>query len=277
MLIDTHSHVNFDDYKKDAGEVIRRSLDSGTLMINVGTDYKTSVKAVEMALKYDKRVWAAIGYHPGNLMSDFSAKDFDLEKYRKLVLDNAGRVVAIGEIGLDYYYRPKGKIKVEDFQSRQKEVFIKQLELAKELNLPVIIHCRMAHTDLIEILKSQFPNPNDQKLHGVIHCFTGTLAEAEQYIRLGFYLGINGIIFSPFGRSAVGGKLSLDEVIKKTPLNKILVETDCPYLTPPQEGDKRNEPVFVKYVAERIAKIKNISLEKVCEITTQNARKLFGI
>ena len=144
---------------------------------------------------------------------------------------------------------------------KQKQVFLQQLELAEELNLPAIIHCRMAHEDVLEILK-------DKNNKGVIHCFTGTLEEAKKYIDLGFYLGINGIIY----------KMDLTEVIKKVPLDKILVETDCPYLTPPQEGkDKRNEPIFVKHVIQEIADIKGISFAEVASATTANVKALFKI
>ena len=158
-------------------------------------------------------------------------------------------------IGLDY------KSEYVSFKQKQKEVFLQQLVLAKELNLPVIIHCRSAHEEMIEILKDQLD------LRGVVHCFTGNWEQAQKYMDLGFYIGINGIIF----------KLDLDEVIKKVPLEKILTETDCPYLTPPAAGTERNEPIFVKYVIKKIAEIKNISFEKVADITTQNAKSLFQI
>jgi len=186
-------------------------------------------------------------------------------------LANSDKVVAIGEIGLDYFKD------YAVFKEKQKKVFLEQLELAKELNLPVIFHCRKAHQDLIEVLKSQIPNPKSQinhkfqilnsKLRGVIHCFTGDWNQAKQYLDMGFYLGINGIIY----------KRDLKEVIEKTPLEKILIETDCPYLTPPQAGVERNEPVFIKYIIQDIAKIKNLDFQKVAETTFQNAKNLFKI
>ena len=136
---------------------------------------------------------------------------------------------------MDYWYRPKTKIRLEQFKNKQKEVFLRQFELAQELGLPVILHCRAAHDDLIAILQHR----DNTTFQGVIHCFTGTWEEAQKYMELGFYIGFNGIIF----------KLNLDEVIKKIPLQKILIETDCPYLTPPEAGVKRNEPIFVKYLS----------------------------
>ncbi|MDO8639599.1 MAG: TatD family hydrolase [bacterium] len=277
MLIDTHSHLNFNAYKDDADEVIRRSLDNNVWMINVGSQYTTSRRAVEIAEKYPEGVFAAVGLHPIHLAEgifktkldeeeiNFQTKneDFQAEKYKALA--QSKKVVAIGEIGLDYYYRPKTKTKLEQFKQKQKEVFLNQLELAKDLNLPVIIHCRAAHNDLIEILNYQLKTTS-YKPSGVIHCFTGDWEQAQQYIEMGFYLGLNGIIF----------KLDLEEVIKKIPLDRILVETDCPYLTPiPFVG--RNEPLYIKSVVQRIAEIKNTDFFAIEKETTENAKKLFRI
>ncbi|MCX6720793.1 MAG: TatD family hydrolase [Candidatus Staskawiczbacteria bacterium] len=284
MLIDTHSHISFKAYDKDREEVIKRTRDEGVVCIDVGTKYETSKNAVELAEKNDN-IYAAIGMHPIHIKTDLMklrmdeeegafaplGEEYDREKYKNLVLadrseSGKNKIVAIGEIGLDYYYKPKTTARLEQFKELQKKVFIEQLDLASELDLPVIVHCRMAFDDLYEILKNR-------KNRGVIHCFTGTLEEAEKFIALGFYLGINGIIF----------KLDLDEVIKKTPLDKILIETDCPYLTPPlarrsPEGEGgRNEPIFVKYVAERIAELKGITFDEVASATTQNAKNLFKI
>ena len=272
MLVDTHSHLNFKAYDKDREDVIKRTLEAGVVCIDVGTKYETSKNAVELAEK-NEGIYAAIGMHPIHIKTDLMklkmdeeegafeplGEEFNKEKYRELT--KSKKVVAIGEIGLDYYYRPKGTTKLEKFKENQKKVFIEQLDLASELDLPVIIHCRMAFADLYEILK-------DRKNKGVIHCFTGIQEEAEKFMNLGFYLGINGIIF----------KFDIDEVIKKAPLEKILVETDCPYLTPPAEGkDTRNEPIFVKYVVQKIAGLKGLSFDEVADKTTQNAKRLFKI
>ncbi len=273
MLIDTHAHVNFNAYKDDADEVIRRSLDNGVWMINVGSQYETSRRAVEIAKRYSQGVFAAIGLHPIHLSDGiFKTKidteeisfptreeEFNYEKYEELAKSEE-KVVAIGEIGLDYYYRPKTKIKLEQFKQKQKEVFLKQLKLSNELKLPAIFHCRMAHNDLIEILQHY------NNVRGVIHCFTGTPEQAQKYLEMGFYLGFNGIIF----------KLDLEKIIKNTPLEKIVIETDCPYLTPPKMIG-RNEPLYVKYVVERIAELKKENFDKVSEITSENAKKLFKI
>lgn len=276
MIIDTHSHLNFKAYDNNRDEVIERAQKEGVICIDVGTKYETSRLAVELAQKYEN-MYAAIGMHPIHIKTDLLklkldpeegafapfGEEFDREKYRRLAVGASRRVVAIGEIGLDYYYRPKSKTKLGQFKEKQRQIFKEQLGLARELDLPVIIHCRMAHQDLIGILKSQ-----NQKLRGAIHCFTGTLEEAQEYINLDFCVGFNGIIF----------KLDLDEIIKKIPLNKILVETDCPYLTPPAEGkDSLNEPIFIKHVIQKLADLKGLSLEEVVDKTAQNAKKLFEI
>lgn len=185
-------------------------------------------------------------------------EEFDYQRYKELAKNE--KVIAIGEIGFDYYWKPKTKRKLEIFKEKQRTVLCQQLNLAKELSLPIIFHCRMAHDDLIEVLSK-----NDSQ-QGAIHCFTGDWQQAQKYLDMGFHLGFNGIIF----------KLDLDEIIKKVPLDKILVETDCPYLTPPEKSG-RNEPLYVKYVAEEIAKIKNLSYEEIAKITTENAKKLFNI
>jgi len=273
MLVDTHAHLNFNAFRKDLDEVIKRTLDEDIWVINVGSKYETSKKAVEIAEKYKERVFAAVGLHPiystpglikiktdpeeGEFVT--TGEDFDIERYRELA--KSEKVIAIGEIGLDYYYKPKTKRKFELFKEKQKEVFLSQLKMAQELNLPVIFHCRMAHEDLLRVLKSQ------TSIKGVIHCFTGTWEQTKEYLNMGFYLGFNGIIF----------KLDLDEVIKKVPLEKILVETDCPYLIPPQVKESRNEPLFVRYIIERIAKVRGVDYKKIAGITTANARKLFNI
>ena len=289
MLLDTHAHLNFNGYKENFEEVIKRTLENDVWMINVGSQYETSKKAVEIAERYEKGVYAAVGLHPIHLAEGifkvkmdkeetvFQTKNenFDYEKYKGLT--QSKKVVAIGETGLDYYYRPKTKIRLEQFKNKQKEVFLKHLELAMELKLPVIFHCRMAHQDLIEVLNSKF-KIQKSKIAGVIHCFTGTWEQAGQYLEMGLYLGFNGIIFkpAPYRTDGSGAGLNLDEIIKKTPLERILIETDYPYLVPPPMSG-RNEPLYVKYVAEKIAKIKNLSFEEISEITTGNAKKLFNL
>ena len=259
MLIDTHAHLNFSDYDKDRDKVIKKCLDNNVWMINVGTDYESSKKAIKISEKYSQGVFASVGMHPENIGKEV----FDYKKYK--ALSNSQKVVAVGEIGLDYWNHPKTKKKGVEFKEKQKKLFLEQLELAEELNLPVIFHCRLAHNDLLEILDAKCKIQNT-KLRGVVHCFTGNLEQTKKYLNMGFYLGFTGIIF----------KLNLDEIIRKTPLDRILIETDCPFLSPLTEI-KRNEPLFVKYIAEKIAKLKNITFEEVAEKTSENAKILFSL
>jgi len=277
MLIDTHAHINFDAYENDSDEVISKCLENNVWMINIGTNFETSKKAVEISQKYEKGVFAAIGLHPINLDTGLVKikidesegshfeKEFDFERYKNLA--RSKKVVAIGEIGLDYYWKPKTKRKLELFKEKQKDLFLKQLELAKELNLPVIFHCRMAHQDLIQTLQQS----NIPTIKGVMHGFVGTTEQLQEYLKMGFYIGFNGIIFKK-----IEG-INFEELIRETPIEKILVETDCPYLTPPNFPEERNNPLGVKQVAQEIAKIKNLDFEKVAEITTKNAKDLFKL
>jgi len=281
-MFDTHAHLNFKAFDKDREKIIQKCLQENIWMINVGTNFFSSKLAVEIANRYQEGVYASVGLHPINISNlksqnsklqlktqnfkkdeDVLEENFDYKKYKKLAENK--KVVAIGEIGLDYYYKPKTKQKLEEFKSKQKEIFLQQLKLAEELDLPVIFHCRMAHQDLIELLKKEIIN--NKKTKGVIHCFTGTWGQAQEYLKMGFYLGFNGIIF----------KLDLDEVIKKTPLERILVETDCPYLTPPGFENKRNDPRGVKFIIEKIAKLKDLGFEEVVQQTHKNALRLFKI
>jgi TatD DNase family protein len=254
LIIDSHAHLNFKAFEKDLEEVMERTLDNDIWVVNVGSQYETSFKAVEIALKHQEGVYASVGLHPIHTYGE-SKEVFDYQRYRELA--SSKKVVAIGETGLDYFFRFK-KDK-EQSKENQKKVFLEHLRLAQEMNLPVIIHCRMAHSDLIEIL-------NDLSVRGVIHCFTGNYQEAQQYLNKGLFLGFTGIIF----------KLDMERVIKEAPLDRILIETDCPYLSPPGR-EERNEPLYIKDTAQEIARIKKISYQQVVEATTGNARKMFNI
>lgn len=246
MIIDTHSHLQFDAYDANRDEVIKRTLAANIACVNVGCSLASSKAAVILAEKHEG-FYAAVGLHPTDV-----AEDLDIKKYKDLA--KSKKVIAIGEIGLDFFRKPYD-------EQQQKQVFLQQLDLAKELNLPVILHCRMAHDEMIKILNSR------GERRGVVHCFTGTLEQAKKYIEMGFYLGITGIIF----------KFNIDKVIKNIPLEKLLVETDCPYLTPTPEGNKRNEPLFISHTIKKIAELKGISPEEVAHKTTENARALFSI
>lgn len=278
MLIDTHAHLNFAAFNKDRKKVIKRCLDNNVWVINVGTNFETSKKAVEIAKSSQKGMFASAGLHPINLDTGLIKlrpdrlegenyeKEFDYQNYKELA--SSEKVVAIGEIGLDYYWKPKTTKRKELFKQKQKDLFLKELKLAKELNLPVILHCRMAHQDLIDVLSE---NSELKPNKAVAHSFVGRVDELKNFLNLGFYIGFNGMIYKE-----IEG-IDFEKVIENTPLNKLLIETDCPYLAPKIVKAERNEPIFVKYIAKTIAEIKKISFEKLAEITTQNAKELFNI
>ena len=291
MLIDSHAHVNFAAFKDGADEVIKRALDNKVFMINVGSQYSTSKRAIEYAHKYETGVWAAIGVHPIQLRKgrlsyqdddellpqeiETSGEDFDYEKYLELAKDP--KVVAIGEVGLDYHHFDPPRVdeqsspqveagegnNIEELKTKQKEIFLQFIDLANKVRKPLIVHCWDAYKDLYEILSKK---PAEKK--GVIHSFVGGYKTAHKFIELGYKIGINGVItYSE----------SFDRLIKEISLDDIILETDCPYLAPVPHKGERNEPLNVRLVAEKIAEIKGISIEEVAEITTQNTQRLFNI
>lgn len=273
MLIDTHAHINFNAYKNDGDEVAKRALAENVWLINVGAERKTSRRAIDYAKKYESGVFAAVGLHPGHLAATEYEEEAAGEKIKfsspeeifddKYYFDLAQQkeVVAIGEIGLDYHYENGARHEL------QKEVLLEQLGLAEKLNKPVILHCREAHEDLLAILKT-WTLVGNKPLRGVVHSFSGRWSQAEQYLAMGFYLGFNGII--TFARD-------YDRIVKDMPPDRLVLETDCPYLTPAPFRGKRNEPGYVKYVAQKVAELRGISLGEVAEATTKNAKELFRI
>lgn len=286
LIIDTHAHINFNDFKNDSTNVIKKALDNYVWMINVGTEKVTSERAVKIAKEYKEGVYAAVGLHPSHLFErdveyeenkeimkyGTNSEEFDYDFY--LNLANNEKVVGIGECGLDFYRienQASEKSKAETFKikEKQKEVFIKHLKLALEAGKPIIIHCRDAHNDLLEILRAEARLPR-----GVMHFFSGDLDQARKYIELGFYISFSGVItFPPRGGEIIN---AYHEIIKNIPLERILTETDCPYVAPVPHRGKRNEPAYVKYIIQKIAEIKNMSFEDVAERTTKNARELFN-
>lgn len=256
IFIDTHTHLNFKEFSNDYTQVIERAFDNDVKgIINVGSNFKTSKKAIEIAQKYAfrhaKGVYAAVGLHPIH-----TNEEFDEEKFLKLAQNK--KVVAIGETGLDYYYDKSNA-------DLQKEVFEKHLKIAAQISKPVILHSRDAADDILTVLMSQNSLPK-----GVMHCFQEDWHFAKIILDMGFYISFTGLI--TFTKN-----YQTFEVIKEMPLDRILIETDCPYLTPEPYRGKRNEPAYVIEVAQKIAEIKKIPLEKVAEQTTKNAIELFKI
>lgn len=277
LIVDTHAHLNFPHYDGDRDDVIRRALDHGISMINVGCDYNSSCLAVLLAKKYPKGLFAAVGLHPTNVLvgdaleadadSEHEKEAFDLKEFKALALQSSS-VVAIGETGLDYY---RIKNNEERIKEMQKQAFEDHIKLATELNKPLIIHVRdsigsvSAHKDILKILNSYFLIYNS-KLRGVIHSFSGNTEQARKYRSLGFKIAFNGII--TFSRG-------YDAVVQDTPLHDILLETDCPFLTPVPYRSKRNEPLYIIEVAKKLAALKNQEYNEVVRQTTQNAQELF--
>ncbi|MEI7890694.1 MAG: TatD family hydrolase [bacterium] len=277
QLFDTHAHVNFNAYKEDGGDVLRRCLEAGMNVVNVGSQYSTSKRAVEYASKFETGIWAAVGIHPVHLKKgSFTHVDpeeltkeeiptvgevFEHEKYLELARDE--KVLAIGEIGLDYHHFEEGD-DVEFLKNLQKETLSKFIALANEVQKPVMLHCWDGYDDLLEILEK---NPVSKK--GILHSFIGSYKTANKFIALGYKLGLNGIITYGDG---------YDRLIREIDLENFVIETDCPYLTPrPLEKGPRNEPLFVKEVAQKIADVKGVTLEEVAEKTFQNAKKILQI
>lgn len=288
ILFDTHCHVNFKPFAKDADDVIQRALSQGTWLNNVGTKLSTSRRAVELAEAYSEGVFATVGVHPvyvaptpvsEELVSSqqqftTKAEAIDIPALRELA--QKPKVVAIGEIGLDYF-----RVTDESAKKKQRAAFIAQLDLADELKKPVIIHCRAsaepaaggaktgreAHEDILSILENRFKHCGDgsSSAGGIAHFFTGTIEQAERYWALGFYIAFGGVITIT---------RDYDAVVKATPLERIVIETDAPYVTPAPYRGKRNEPSYVKLVAQKLAELKNIDLIEIQRQTTQNALKV---
>ncbi|WP_440601824.1 TatD family hydrolase [Bacillus safensis] len=254
MLFDTHAHLNAEQYNEDLEQVIERAKSEKVeKIVVVGFDRPTITRAMELIEEYDF-IYAAIGWHPVDAI-DMTDEDLawikDLSQHEK--------VVAIGEMGLDYYWDKSPK-------DVQKEVFRRQIALAKEVNLPIVIHNRDATEDVVTILKEE----GAAEVGGIMHCFTGSLETAKVCMDMNFYISFGGPVTF---KNAKNPK----EVVKEIPSNRLLIETDCPYLTPVPFRGKRNEPSYVKYIAEQIAELREISFEELAELTTKNAKKVFRI
>lgn len=254
MLIDTHAHLDMEQFDSDRNEVIQRALSADVgQVVTVGIDVSSSLKAATMAERYPS-VFAAVGIHPHNVDA---ADRQDLKRIESISAQR--KVVAIGEIGLDFY---------RDLSSRDNQVkrFKQQLDIAMRCNLPVVVHAREAHEQVLEMLSSFMRDGPG----GVIHCFSGDIALAEAFIEMGYFISIPGTVtFTNASR--------MHEVVAGIPLDTMLVETDSPFLSPVPYRGRRNEPSRVVYTAQKVAHIRGITLEEVAEQTSENARRLFGL
>ena len=264
MLIDTHCHLNFRDFDQDREEIIKKCQKENVGIINIGVNYDTSKEVITLAEKYDN-FYATVAVHPHDVDEPRDKISFDYDKF--LELAKYPKVVAIGECGLDYQFCEDDL----EMQKKQQEIFIQHLKLAQEVNKPVIIHSRRLFPEILEIIKnSKFKIKNLGQ--GVLHCYMGRWSYAEEYLKLGFYLSFTGLI--TYARD-------YDKVIENCPLDRILIETDSPYMIPNPLRKKdeivRNTPLNVKLIAQKIAEIKRVSLEEVAKQTTKNAQKLFNL
>ena len=266
-MIDVHCHLNFHSFENDYDEVIKRALESGvTKIINVGTKLDSSEWAVNLAHQY-KNLYAIVGVHPHHADKLELAPDW-LEKLETIARKE--KVIGIGEIGLDYFsYQSNGIVDPK----LQKEIFVSQIELAHKLNLPLQIHNRHAGEDVIAILKERKHLLN-QSVPGMFHCFAGTKEVLKDALDLGFYIGFDGNI--TYKGLAPGETVTLSDLAVYTPLDRIVTETDSPYLTPIPHRGKRNEPSYVILVGQFIAQLKGISFEQVVEQTTKNVYTIFS-
>ncbi len=253
MIFDSHAHYDSEQFNEDRDVLLRSMPENGVgTIVNVGANWESLTESVKLAEQHP-HVYAAVGLHSDEVgVLDEERFAFLKEQCKK------DKVVAVGEIGLDYYWDTEA-------HDVQKKWFIRQLELARELNLPVVIHSREAAADTLEIMKE-----HGRDLRGVIHCFSYSLELAREYIKMGYHIGVGGVVTFKNGRK-------LKEIVEEIPLEKILLETDCPYLAPVPFRGKRNDSSYLIYVAKEIASLKGISTEEVIAQTEQNARELFRV
>jgi len=281
-LFDTHTHVNFQPFQADAEAVIERARAQNIILNNVGTQWESSQRSVQLAEQYANGVWASVGLHPIHLFQDMveqqtigttvqrirtRAEQFNYQRYKQLA-QSSDKVVAIGECGLDYYHGSQ-------LRKVQYDTLEQHCALALELDLPLVIHCRNAaiHTadtmtafhDLL-VLVHKYKG----QLRGVVHCYTGMPELIAQFLELGFYIGFTGIVTFP--KATI-----VHQAVQAVPLNRLLLETDAPYLTPVPHRGQRNEPMYLRYVAEGIAKLKHETVQRVAAQTTANAVELFRL
>lgn len=254
MIFDSHAHYDDESFDKDRYELIEKLHNEENIVgiMNCGASLEGMRDSVKLACKYDF-IYAAVGIHPEEA-DEFNEDVIDeIREFSK-----SSKVKAIGEIGLDYYWEENPP------REKQKEIFIRQMELARELKLPVIIHSRDAQEDTLDILK-MFP-----EVKGVVHCFSGSVETARECVEIGYYIGITGVITFKNAKK-------VKEVVKAIPIDRLLVETDCPYMAPVPHRGTRNQSSYIKHIIDEISEIKGISQEEIEEITINNTKELFNI
>lgn len=276
-LVDTHSHLHFPDYDADRGAVLERMREKDVWTITIGTTIGTSAGAAAFA-DATEGVWAAAGYHPEHFTSDFTyAGEEDKGTYSigaiRDIAAGSKKIVAIGETGLDFY-RMEDVADPEEGKRTQERAFREHLALAAELDLPVIIHCRDALDRLAEVLQDE--RSSGRRIRGVVHCFTGTWKEAKPLLDLGVFLSFTGIVTFPPKKNG-DPERHVHRVIERMPADRILLETDAPFLAPVPHRGERNEPVFVEFVGQTVARLRGMEYEDVARETTENAVGLFRL
>lgn len=255
MIFETHAHYDDDRFNEDRDEILRRLPEEGVgVVINSGASVESTRDTIRLAKEYDY-VYAAVGVHP-SLVEELD------EDFMNWMKEQAAweKTVAIGEIGLDYYWDKEPEV-----QAKQREWFGRQIELARETNLPIIVHSRDAAADTLQVMKEH----HAEEIPGVIHCFSYSKEMALEYIKMGYYIGVGGVVTFKNAKKLV-------ETVEAIPLDKILLETDCPYMAPEPYRGKRNYSGYLTYVRNKIAEIKGVSPEEVERVTEENARALFS-
>lgn len=256
MIFETHAHYDDKKFDEDRDSLLLSMKEHGIeRIVNIGCDRASCEATIQLINQYDF-VYGAIGVHP----SDIDTMDEEIYLWMSHQLQHP-KVVAVGEIGLDYYWD-----KEENVQKRQREWFSRQLELAEEANLPFVIHSRDAAADTFEIIKEH----HSKKSRGIIHCFSYSKEMAKEYVKMGYYIGVGGVVTFKNAKK-------LKEVVEEIPIERIVLETDCPYMAPEPYRGKRNSSLYLPYVAEKIAQIKGIKTDEVEDVTYRNAQNLFGI
>ncbi len=277
FLIDTHCHLHFPAFDADRDAVLKRMREKNIAAITVGTSARTSEQGIRFAETQDD-VWTTVGYHPEHLTSSFHdasegpVETFDADEIRRLA-QSSKKVVAIGETGLDFFRIDKDR-DLEEAHRVQEYAFREHLKIAHELQKPLVIHCRDAFKRLAEIVQDE--QTNGHRVKGVVHCFTGSWEEAKPLLDLGLHLSFTGIVtFAP--KKTDDPEKHVHRVIERMPIERLLVETDAPWLAPIPHRGEQNEPTYVEFIAQKIAELRHASLDEIAKQTTENAVRVFGL